>query len=83
MYSDACRIAMDVARALLYLHQCCNVVHRDVKLRNVLLTAGLTAKVRVCAARLRELFQMFVHINSLLCTTHLFVPCNSLVPPGT
>jgi serine/threonine protein kinase len=45
MYSDARRIATDVARALLYLHQCCRVVHRDVKLRNVLLTTSLSAKV--------------------------------------
>lgn len=68
MYSDACRIATDVARALLYLHQCCNVVHRDVKLRNVLLTAGLTAKVRIGGVRFHEVYLYRVKLSS--CAIH-------------
>jgi serine/threonine protein kinase len=42
---DACRIAADVARALVYLHDAQSIMHRDVKLKNVLLSRNGTAKV--------------------------------------
>jgi hypothetical protein len=44
----ACRIATDVARALVYLHDARSIMHRDLKLRNVLLASNGAAKVRVC-----------------------------------
>lgn len=39
MIMYACRIAYDIAKALSYLHKDCLVVHQDVKLENIILTA--------------------------------------------
>ena len=44
--ADAYKYATDIARGMVYLHETCGIVHRDLKLRNVLLNNAGVAKVR-------------------------------------
>jgi len=40
-----CGILLDISKGMVYLHEEMKVAHRDLSSRNILLTAGLSAKI--------------------------------------